>query len=48
MSDRNKMYVSSHLTVECYECFGVKLSVIVDSDRLWDSEATNDVLPEEL
>jgi hypothetical protein len=48
MSDRSKMYVSSHLTAECSECFGVQLSAIVNSDRLWDSKAANDVLPEEL
>jgi hypothetical protein len=48
MPDRSKMYVCSHLIIECPECFGVKLSAIVNSDKLRDSEAANDVLLDKL
>jgi hypothetical protein len=45
MSDRSKMYVSSHLTAKCFECFRFKLSVVVNSEGLRDSEDADDVLP---
>jgi hypothetical protein len=48
MRDRSKVYVCSHLTAKCSECFGVKLSPIVDRNVLSHSEATNDVLAKEL
>jgi hypothetical protein len=48
MSDQSEMYVGSHLTTECYKCFGVKLGVMVNNERLWDSEVVDDVLLEKL
>jgi hypothetical protein len=39
------MYIRSHLTTNGPKCFGVKLSVIVNSQILRDSEAVDDMLP---
>jgi hypothetical protein len=46
MPDRSKKHANSDLTAKCSECLGVKLGVIVNSDRFWDCEAANDVLLE--
>jgi hypothetical protein len=46
--DRCEVYVYPHLVAEFSERFGVKLSAIINGDGLPHSEATYNVLPEEL
>ena len=46
--NRSKVQVVSHLTAKLSKCFRVKQGAIINFLRLWDSEATNDILLVEL
>jgi hypothetical protein len=48
MPNQSKMYICPHSIAEYFKCFEVKLSAVINSDRLWDHEAANDVLLEKL